>query len=138
MLKTKLIHPRILQALAAAGHGAQVLITDGNYPASTQVKQGVETVYLNLTPGLVKVTDILDVLNKTISIESVTVMEPGEGEEPEIFLEFKECLGSEVGFNKEKRFDFYDQCVENDDLCLVIVSGEQRVYANILLTIGVV
>ena len=35
MLKTTLLHPEILNALAGAGHGAQVLIADGNYPAST-------------------------------------------------------------------------------------------------------
>ncbi|HOS03406.1 MAG TPA: RbsD/FucU domain-containing protein, partial [Candidatus Hydrogenedentes bacterium] len=35
MLKQRLIHPEILDALAAAGHGSKILITDGNYPAST-------------------------------------------------------------------------------------------------------
>ena len=32
MLKTRLLHPGILRALGEAGHGAQVLIADGNYP----------------------------------------------------------------------------------------------------------
>ena len=32
MLKTRLLHPGILQALGESGHGAQVLIADGNYP----------------------------------------------------------------------------------------------------------
>ena len=35
MLKQTLIHPDILEALAAAGHGSKILITDGNFPAST-------------------------------------------------------------------------------------------------------
>jgi L-fucose mutarotase len=35
MLQYKLIHPQILAALAAAGHGSTVLIADGNYPFST-------------------------------------------------------------------------------------------------------
>ena len=30
MLTYQLIHPEILQALGQAGHGAQVLISDGN------------------------------------------------------------------------------------------------------------
>jgi RbsD / FucU transport protein family. len=33
MLKTRLLHPEILAALGEAGHGAQVLIADGNYPS---------------------------------------------------------------------------------------------------------
>ena len=36
MLKTRLLHPQILEALGEAGHGARVLIADGNYPLATQ------------------------------------------------------------------------------------------------------
>ena len=36
MLKTRLLHPGILEALGEAGHGAQVLIADGNYPLRTR------------------------------------------------------------------------------------------------------
>jgi hypothetical protein len=32
MPKTRLLHREILAALGAAGHGAQALIADGNYP----------------------------------------------------------------------------------------------------------
>jgi L-fucose mutarotase len=35
MLKTKLLHPEILQALGSSGHGSQILIADGNYPYAT-------------------------------------------------------------------------------------------------------
>jgi L-fucose mutarotase len=36
MLKTRLLQPQILAALGEAGHGARVLIADGNYPLATQ------------------------------------------------------------------------------------------------------
>jgi L-fucose mutarotase len=32
VLTTRLLHPQILAALGEAGHGATVLIADGNYP----------------------------------------------------------------------------------------------------------
>ena len=35
MLKGKLIHPEILDALGKAGHGSKILIADGNYPFAT-------------------------------------------------------------------------------------------------------
>ena len=35
MLKGNLIHPQILSALGTAGHGATILIPDGNYPVVT-------------------------------------------------------------------------------------------------------
>ncbi|ACL69715.1 RbsD/FucU family protein [Halothermothrix orenii] len=138
MVKGGLIHPHILESVAAAGHGAQILITDGNYPASTKTKEDVNKVYLNLAPGLVNVTDVLKVLVEVINIEEATVMAPSKGDKPAIFKEFKRILSSGTDFNEIGRFEFYDKCVSNQDLCLVIVTGEQRIYANILLTIGVV
>jgi L-fucose mutarotase len=38
---------------------------------------------------------------------------------------------------RKKRFEFYDEA-RSSDTALVIATGEQRVYANILLVIGVV
>ena len=35
-----------------------------------------------------------------------------------------------------ERFEFYEEA-STDDLCLTIVTGERRRFANILLTIGV-
>lgn len=138
MLKTRLIHPEILAALAAAGHGAQVLITDGNYPASTQTQAGVPRVQMNLAPGLVSATAVLEVLAEAIPIEEATVMAPPEGEVPPIFAEFQELLPDDAEFNHLGRFEFYDKCQENKNLCLIVVTAEQRIYANLLLTIGVV
>lgn len=37
MLKIKLLHPDILVAPGSIGHGAKVLIADGNFPFSTSV-----------------------------------------------------------------------------------------------------
>ena len=48
MLKTPLIHPDILRALGRAGHGSQILIADGNYPAGTTLGPNAELVSLNL------------------------------------------------------------------------------------------
>ena len=36
MLKYRLLHPELLRALGEAGHGARVLIADGNYPLATR------------------------------------------------------------------------------------------------------
>ena len=40
MLRSPLIHPQLLAALGAAGHGARVLIADANYSHSTNVYPG--------------------------------------------------------------------------------------------------
>ena len=136
MLKTRLLHPGILEALGQAGHGAQVLIADGNYPLATRSHVAARRVYLNLAPGLVTVTDVLDVLRGAIPIEAAHVMGPDSGEEPGIFADFRAML-PETPLQRLGRFQFYDMA-RGPDLALAVATGEQRIYANLLLTIGVV
>ncbi|ABU58905.1 RbsD/FucU family protein [Roseiflexus castenholzii] len=136
MLHYKLIHPQILAALGGAGHGSRVLIADGNYPFATGAPAGAQRVYLNLAPGLLTVTDVLAVLADAIPIESAHVMVPDTAPEPAIFTEFRALL-PHLTLQPLGRFAFYD-AARAPDTALVIATGEQRVYANILLTIGVV
>lgn len=136
MLKQRLTHPDILEALAAAGHGSKILITDGNYPASTQLGENAALVYLNLAPGRPTVTEVLDILLTAIPVEEAGVMTPDSGPEPTIFQEFRSLL-PDVPLTKFERFEFYEEA-SGPDTCLQIVTGEQRIYANLLLTIGVV
>ncbi len=136
MLYTSLIHPPILKALAAAGHGSKVLIADGNYPLATHTHSGAEQVYLNLSPGLVTVTDILTAVLTAVPVEAAQVMQPSNGSEPGIFADFRRLL-PELDLQGVQRFTFYD-LAKQDDVALVIASGDQRLYTNILLTIGVV
>ena len=137
MLYDELLHPEILGALAASGHSGKILIADSNFPVGTRAYPAAKRVYLNLAPGLVDATTILEILLTAVPIESAAVMLTNEGITAPIVDEFRETLGSEIPVTALERFAFYDAC-RDSDTALVIASGEQRIYANILLTIGVV
>jgi L-fucose mutarotase len=137
MLKTRLLHPEILKALAGAGHGSKVLVADGNYPFGTGGPAEAARVHLNLAPGLVQVTDVLKVLLEAIPVEAAEAMRPAEGPEPAIFAEFRQILGPGLPLRSLGRLEFYE-AARHRDTALVIATGEQRIYANLLLTIGVV
>ncbi len=137
MIDAKLIHPQILSALGSAGHGSTVLIPDGNYPFETGANPLAERVYLNLAPGIVSVTDVLETLLSVTPVEAAHVMARHDGGEPSIYAEFRKLLPADIELSPLERFTFYDEA-KKEDCCLVIATGEQRVYANILLTIGVV
>jgi L-fucose mutarotase len=137
MLKTQLLHPEILAALGGAGHGSKVLIADGNFPFGTGANPTAKRVYLNLAPGLLTVTDVLRVLVEAMPVEAAEVMQPASGDEPSIFTDFRSILPQGVELKHLGRFEFYDMAREGDTT-LVIATGEQRIYANILLTVGVV
>jgi L-fucose mutarotase len=141
MLTGKLIHPQILEALGRAGHSSKVLIADGNYPAATRRPAGAALVSLNLSPGVVNCVQVLEVLAAAIPIEAAAVMRPERSgahameEDPEIWKAFRTLLS--VDPEPLDRFAFYETA-SSDDVALVIATGEQRLYANLLLTIGVV
>jgi L-fucose mutarotase len=137
MLKTNLLHPEILNVLGSSGHGSRVLISDGNYPFSTGSPERAKKVFLNLSPGILSVTDVLKVIKEAIVVESYFVMEPPDNAPQAIYDEFVDILGKEVAVKKVNRSGFYEEA-KSTDTCLVIATGETRRFANILLTIGVV
>jgi L-fucose mutarotase len=137
MLKYQLLHPEILHALAANGHGARILIADGNFPVSTQPPAACKKVFLNLAPGLLSVTDVLKALLTAIPVESAIIMTPPDAASQPVHAEFKEIIGENISIQPLTRFDFYN-AAGSPDVCLAIATGETRRFANILLTIGVV
>jgi len=137
VLKTRLLHPEILRALASAGHGSRVLIADGNFPFSTETPATAAKVFLNLRPGLVSVVDVLETLVETIPIESAIVMETPDGQVVPIHQTFRTLLPESAPLTTRKRHEFYAEA-KSPATALVIATGEQRRFANLLLTIGVV
>ena len=133
MLKGTLINPDIIAALALCGHGDNLLIADGNYPLASKT-DGAKTVYLALSPGLPTVTQALAAIQSVCALEKAELMEPGDGGTPEIFGEFRKMLG-DIPFERTGRGEFYELCREKN-VRLAISTGEQRLFANILLTIG--
>ena len=146
MLNFPLLHPDMLRVLGRAGHGSQVLIADGNYPFRTTLGPNAELVSLNLSPGIVSATDVLAALVSAVPIEAAAVMATAtEGpyamaDDPPIWREFRDILAAS-GFTEPmqqiERFAFYE-AGRGRDVALAIATGEQRIYANVLLTIGVI
>ena len=137
MLKTTIIHPELLQALAEGGHGARVLIADGNYPVTVKSNPRARIVYLNFVPGTVYGVDTVRAVVGTIPIESALYMVPSDGAMPEIVREYHALIGADIPLESRDRFGFYEEAA-SVDTHLVIATGERRPYANLLLTLGVV
>jgi L-fucose mutarotase len=82
-----------------------------------------------------------------IPVESAHVMVPDKDgpyamkQDPPIWAPFRKELAAADGFDGELRhlgrFPFYE-AGGAPDVCLNVVTGEQQIWANLLLTIGVV
>ncbi|MDX2160339.1 MAG: RbsD/FucU family protein [bacterium] len=136
MLKAQLLHPHILKVLGESGHGSGILIADGNYPFATRANPSAARVYLNYMPGLLSATQVLEGLITAIPVEAAHIMVRDDGSEVPIHDEFRALLPG-VTLEKHHRYPFYD-LARTPDVSLVIATGEQRVYANLLLIVGVV
>ena len=137
MLKTKLLHPDILAALARSGHFSQVLIADSNYPLASRSNPAAAKVFLNLMPGVVKTTEVLEALLATIVVQEATMMMMPQGEEAPVQDTYIGMLPAGIEVKRLERYAFYE-AVCSPNTTLVILTGDTRRFANILLTIGVV
>jgi L-fucose mutarotase len=147
MLKCKLLHPEILSGLASAGHLSTVLIADGNFPAGNRPNPRAKVVWANYTPGIVDAATVLRLVCGVVPIEAVHVMAPERTglyamtTDPPIWQDFRTILRETSDFRGEMiqvpKPEFVRE-VQREDLSLVIATAETQIFANILLTIGVV
>lgn len=144
MLKHQLIHPKINEVLGRAGHHATILIADGNYPASTKRGPNAEVVCMNLTPGVISVAQALRALLSAVPIDHVNTMgippdDPyAQSGEPPVWNEYRQVIlesGLPLELKPILKWDFY-QAVASADHVLTIQTGDQSLWANVLLTIG--
>ena len=144
MLKTALIHPEILSVLACAGHHSKILIADGNYPASTKKGPNAVVVPMNLAPGVISCEQALRALLETVPVDSVNTMgippdDPyAQSGEPPVWEDYRRVIsdaGLPLGLEPIEKWAFYE-AVNSEDHVLTIQTGDQSLWANVLLTMG--
>ncbi len=135
VILNRLLHPELLHALGTAGHGTKILISDGNYPHTTGSPAAAKRIYLNFSPGLLNVDQVLDGLVATISVEAAEYMGMPDGEDAEAITGYRAALAG-VPFVRHQRSEFY-AAARHPDIGVVVATADTRVYANLLLTIGV-
>lgn len=138
MLKgvSPLLSPELLAALAEMGHGDEIAIVDGNYPAHSSGPPVVRADGLG-TPELVKAVLELMPLD-TFSEANVWYMDNGEAAKPEIWKAFDAVLagsGEDARVAAIDRFAYYKRARE---AYAIVATSETRLYACIILRKGVI
>ncbi|TDS15327.1 L-fucose mutarotase [Maribacter caenipelagi] len=136
MLKTPVIHPTIMEALGRSGHFAQVVIADGNLPVGAMSGPDSTTVHLNFKPGLLDALTVLEGILEVCPVQGAIVMEKPAEANAEIHDAYKNLLG-DVTWDEMERWAFYDK-IRDQNTTLIIQTGEQRRFANLILIVGVV
>ncbi len=140
-----LVHPRINEVIGRAGHHAQILIADGNYPASSKKGPNAEVVCLNLMPGVVTCAQVLRAVLSAAPIDAIRTMNYETtgpyalAEDPPVWDEYRRVIaesGAPLALEPIEKWNFY-KAVETPDHVLTIQTADQQRFANVLLSIGV-
>ena len=134
-----IIPPELLKILMEMGHGDEIVISDGNFPAANYAQRLVRCDGHN-------VPDLLDAVLKFFPLDPyvdapVSLMQvvPGDTVETPIWDVYKAIVNKhEPRSNKVQnieRFAFYEQAKA---AYAVVSTGEKALYANIILKKGVV
>lgn len=145
MLKHTLLHPEISAILGQAGHHAKILIADGNYPASTKKGPNARLICLNLAPGIVTCSQVLETLLTAVPVDAVNTMMYTADDpytldaDPPVWDDYRRIVkaaGLPLELAPIPKWDFY-KAVETQDHVLTILTADQQRFANILLSVGV-
>jgi L-fucose mutarotase len=135
------ISPDLMYVLMEMGHGDELCLGDGNFPA---VNYGQRVVRLDghgieeILPAILEFFPLDNFVEKPVALmKTVNESDP----QPVIWESYKKIIESSEekavfsGFEMVERFAFYERAKQ----CFAVVAtGESAVYANIILKKGVV
>ena len=139
MLKniSPILSPELLKILMEMGHGDEIVIGDGNFPAASVAQRLVRLDGHG-------VPEILDAILKLMPLDTyvdapVALMDNNDAaNRPEIWARYEDVVRKNEGdkaFELVERFAFYDRAKK---AYAVIATGETAIYANVILKKGVV
>ena len=139
MLKNvpKIISPELLKVLCEMGHGDEIVIGDANFPAETNGKRVVRADGLKGPELLEAILQLIPL--DTYSPENILLMQTTNGDPtPEIwaiYIQRAEKQDPNVRMGFLERNEFYNR---SRNAYAVVASGEEAIYANIIIKKGVI
>ena len=137
MLKgiSKLISPDLIKILMEMGHGDELVISDGNFPAAAYAQRLVRLDGHDACPVL---EAIIELLPLDTYAQPVYLMDKVKGDtvETPIWDEYKKIIAPHTNAQPEflERFEFYERAKK---AYAVVYTGESALYANIIIKKGV-
>ncbi len=134
-----ILSPELLKMLMEMGHGDEIVLADGNFPAASMAKRLVRCDGHGV-PALLDAVLTLFPLDPYVDAP-VTLMEvvPGDTVETPIWETYREIVTNHepdnCGISQVERFSFYERA---QSAYAVVATGEAALYANIILKKGVV
>ena len=140
MLKNipKLLSPELLKVLCEMGHGDEIVIGDGNFPAAANAKRLVRADGLGACEVLDAVLQVFPL--DQYDANNFVLMQKCEGDTADtgIWNDYEAILKiyePEAVVSFEERFAYYERAKK---AFAIVATGEEKQYANIILKKGCV
>lgn len=133
-----ILSPELLKILMEMGHGDELVLGDGNFPAATCAKRLVRSDghdVPRLLDAILKLFPLDTFVKEPVSLMAVV---PGDTTKPAIWDEYRKIVAKydqRAGIEFVERFAFYERA---RNAYAVVATGEKALYANIILKKGVV
>ena len=141
MLKNipNILSPELLKILMEMGHGDEIVLADGNFPAASVAQRLIRADGHDISPLL---TAVLQVLTLDIYVDNplaLMAVVPGDNTKPTIWEEYRTIVKASreafSDFEFVERFAFYERAKQ---AYAVVATSEAALYANVILTKGVI
>jgi L-fucose mutarotase len=132
-----LLSPDLLHALASMGHGDEIALVDGNFPAATNARRLVRLPGTSVPDVLAAVLSVLP-LDTFVEVPAFTMQVVGDAAAvPEAVAAINRVLADRghAAAGTLERFAFYQRAAA---AFAIVATGETRIYGNVLLRKGVV
>lgn len=134
-----ILSPDLLKVLMEMGHGDEIVIADGNFPAASMAQRLVRLdghAIPKILESILVVFPLDTYVETPVGLMAVTA---GDTVRPLIWEEYRKILmASEEPFREfeyVERFAFYERAQK---AYAIVATGESALYANIILKKGVV
>ncbi len=132
-----IVSPQLLKILCEMGHGDEIVIADGNFPAETYGQRVVRADGLGGEEILDAVLSLIPL--DTYSLENFLLMQTVEGDPTPTIWDKYFTIAKKHDKNLRagnlERFEFYERAKK---AYAVIATGETAIYANIIIKKGVI
>jgi L-fucose mutarotase len=133
------ISPDLMFTLMNMGHGDELVLADGNFPADSHAQRIVRADGLSVPAVLAAVLQFFPLDAYVDAAAFVMQPVPGDPPVPPIWKRFGELLdaaeGKKVELKEIERFAFYERAKQ---AYAVVATSETALYANLILKKGVV
>jgi L-fucose mutarotase len=133
-----ILSPDLLKILMEMGHGDELVIADGNFPAAAMATRLLRSDGNRVPELLEAILDFFPLDKYVPKPVALMALVPGETYKPEIWETYRAiCRKHEhfTDFESLERFAFYERAKK---AFAVIATSETALYANIILKKGVV